>query len=127
MMTAFALLTATPVLARTMPFCAKAAVQLRVLPYTAVRMAVIEARACPKASLPTCSCFRAPSSETTLRFLLERSLMAAANAVPTAGRGAVGADELGLLLDDVMDGSGAVVDVACGVVMAAVETGAARP
>ncbi len=54
--------------------------------------------------------------------------MAAAKAVPTAGPGAgVVTDELGLLLDVVMDGSAAVVDVDSDLVTAAVETGAATP
>ncbi|MGO4600899.1 hypothetical protein [Terrabacter sp. 2YAF2] len=54
--------------------------------------------------------------------------MAAARAAPTAGPGAGAVtDELGLLLDMVTDGSGAVVDVDSVLVTAAVETGAATP
>jgi hypothetical protein len=54
--------------------------------------------------------------------------MAAAKAVPTAGPGAgVVTDELGLLVDVVMDGSGAVVDGDADRVTAADGIGAATP
>lgn len=122
-MAALALPAATPVLSCATLFWALAVVQLRVLPYTALRIAVIEVRACLRASLPASSCFRASSSRSRLRFLLDRSSMAAASAFPTVGPEAdVVAGGAGFVLDDVTEGPGVVLDVAVGVEMEAVGT-----
>src|SRR5690242_703105 len=80
-------------------------------------MDVTDVRACRSASLPTCSCLRAASSRTRFRFLLERSSMAAARALPASGAGAaVATREVGALLGVVVVGLEGAADVLAGLV-----------
>src|SRR6478735_6488417 len=91
-------------------------------------MAVTAIRACRSASLPASSCFLAASSRTRLRFLAERSSMAAARALPTSGATAgVGGEDVGAALEVVVDGRGASADVVVGVLAPVVGNVAVAP